>query len=314
MAIFLNALSSYPQLGFSNRVVNYHRVVVEAEKQYMDKNYREAIKSYKNAFSYYNGFSIDRYNAMLLAEKLNDLSMKKKCMLFFKEHGICNDFFEQFSDMNVEKILKNEESKTNQALTKKIDSIYLIDQSIRLQKGSSEAAIQRVDSVNFIFFKKFVNEEGFPSESLIGIECSNNKKGFMKAKIHTLLKHFCQRKQKDMYKILENALHKGEMNPEEYAYYYSFLGNDIYAIEPLVVLDGEKYIIINNDSLLLKVNGLREKIGLFSVEDHINKILYKLNNPSEKVRMLGFPGIANFSSLPSNVKEDMKSKYKKLIN
>ena len=65
------------------------------------------------------------------------------------------------------------------------------DQIARYDRNNRQL-INQIDSINYLKFKELIQEYGFPSEEIVGIECTENKKGIAPPPYHILLMHFAE--------------------------------------------------------------------------------------------------------------------------
>ncbi len=312
ISVFLLCLLSFFKInaqGINNDLLNYNLLINKAEKKYMEGDSKSALLTYKKAFRIIDGFTIDRCNALKLATKLEEKSIKNDCLAFFHKNGACKEFFEQFNGMKIQKFNRKTPPTVNQKVLKIVDSLFTIDQNVRKDR-SNPSKIREADSSNFECFKSIISKFGFPSEKTIGVVCSGDKKKILVIDFrrHSLLLHFSQARFDGIQDILFKALTNGSLKPIEYAHYFSFIDNTIYVTEPVAVIDDKKYMILSEESLE-KINKSRAEIGLFSVQDHIERILFKENNPNEEFIMLLFPGVMNFMNAPVQLKEELKKKF-----
>lgn len=103
-----------------------------------------------------------------------------------------------------------------------IDSLFFIDQEVirSTSKKSSKYNIDysslpdnlfSLDSTNFKTLLYYINKYGYPSESLVGLE------GYEKC-FYILLHNLRLPKNKSSLELLENALIKGDIKPDDYAW------------------------------------------------------------------------------------------------
>jgi hypothetical protein len=185
----------------------------------------------------------------------------------------------------------------------KLEQMFYDDQAVR-QERQGRQAINNVDSVHYIEFKRMVSQYGFPTENLIGVKCTETNNGIQPSPYDLPLMHFSQRRYKNVDSLLDAALKENSIQPHWYAYFTAHLGKPInYYISPIVVMNGEYYTYHLNDSLLAEVNKHRRKIGLSSIDNQIRKIKYRLNNPQSQFRLFG--PIEYFPNLPKLIQDSI---------
>ena len=156
-------------------------------------------------------------------------------------------------------------------------------------------------------FKKLVIQYGYPSERLIGIKCSENRKGIAPQPQRILLRHFYQSKYFSLDTFLLQSMKNLLIKPEEYATYSNFIhaSNTRCDIEPITLIDKKYYAFTLTDSIKNAIDNNRNSICLFSREEHIEKIKFKETNNSKGFRIPQYSSINSLSNLPKDIKESL---------
>lgn len=293
---------------------SYYKLVNRAEMFIVHQNYSEALNLYQKAFKINEGFSNDSYNALLCAVELKNIDLVYFNARVLAEKGLCIDFFEQFQ------ILKNNTKYWNKIVEivdskGKINIDYRIelermlsnDQNIRPLRMDNSEAVKQVDSLNFMKFKKLVIQYGYPSERLIGIKCSENRKGIAPQPQRILLRHFYQNKYFSLDTFLLQSMKNLLIKPEEYATYSYFINapNTRCDVDPITLIDKKYYVFTLTDSIKNAIDNNRNSICLFSREEHIEKIKFKETNNSKGFRIPQYSSINSLSNLPKDIKESL---------
>ena len=301
-------------LNISSKILKYHNLTNKSELAIVERNYKSACKNYTKAFRLLPGFASDHYNALIVAQKLaKKNNIVKKNLSYFYHRGICEDFFKQFYNSNTSKIAKTKSNiKINLLLAQKIDSLFIEDQKVRATKGNDRGLVRKIDSSNYVFFVGIVKEYGFPNENSLGVECSLNKKGINLMKIRTLLKHFSLNREKGVDDILNNALRDGELKPEVYAELISFINENYYNYCPIGTLGNDKYILCDSIQTKEIVNVNRKKIGLYSIDEQVMKIKYKIENPDSLFRLTETLGVLKLDYYPEKYVEFVRKNCQKI--
>ena len=298
-------------------------MINRAEISIINENYSEACYYYKKSFKINGGSSNDNYNALLCALELKDVSFVDYNAKRLVEKGICTNFFDQFSDIKNDKIylnkiknMKESNQNINWNYRNELEKMLSDDQNVRPINKSNSAIAKIVDSVNFVKFKILVEKYGYPSESMIGIKCSENLKGIAPQPQNILLRHFFQRHYFELDTLLFKALKTLQITPEEYATYTYFKNapNTRCDISPISKIDDKYYVYKTSDSLSLALEKNRKSICLYSRKDHIEKMKFNQTKNSKEFRISPFTAINSFSGFPSEIKDSLIKNDFQVIN
>lgn len=107
-------------------------------------------------------------------------------------------------------MLNNPDHGINPGLKETLDSLFMIDQKIRLD-GYSTDYMKEVDSSNISLLMKLIEKYGFPDERLVGTHTAEN--------IFYVLLHFDSDLDNLILKDkLDDALRQGQISPQKYAW------------------------------------------------------------------------------------------------
>ena len=107
-------------------------------------------------------------------------------------------------------MLKNPNRTINIKLKETLDSLFIVDQKVRVESNSSDY-MKEVNSSNILLLIKLIEKYGFPDERLVGTYTAEN--------IFYVLLHFDSDHNNVILKdILEDALKRGQITPQNYAW------------------------------------------------------------------------------------------------
>ncbi len=160
---------------------------------------------------------------------------------------------------------KNTHNPTNLPLAIKILKAGGADQSVRLfQIPVDKAIIRETDSVNLLFIKKIIAQQGFPGISQVGEPAS--QAAFLLAQHADDDVEF----QKTVLKQIEKLLVTKDVTPSNYAYLYDRImvkeqGKQYYGTQFRRVKDKELFPIVD----AANVNERRRALGMDTVEEYV---------------------------------------------
>jgi hypothetical protein len=285
----------------TNQHLEYYQYTNKGLLAILDGNYKKSSKYYRKAFKNNEGFPMDYYNALSVADSIRDKDLAYLSAKRLAKLGICKEFFEDFpilkSDQNLWNdivITKNDSYKyRDDTLIEKINEMFVLDQKVREYYDESlphEELIQKqeirnkTDSLNFIDFRKIINNHGFPSINKLGIECSSSNKGFLPPQYDILFIHFALHKYDGVINLLNTSLNKFEISNLEYATYIDKMkGGAYFRLDGAVVQIGTNYYYVKlNKEQLKEVNKHRKEIGLLTYEENVRIIIDQLKNNHKK--------------------------------
>jgi len=300
--IFINALI----FASCSTKPGYYFYVNKAEQAIVDSNYVAAKTYYKKAFRKNNpGFADHYYNAYQVSILENDLEFATFNAKVLLSRGLCLDFFSAYPQIKNDSIIykKLEEAynslNVNYEYKNTLERMLSDDQAIGRENLDSTL---RVIHFNYEELKPLIKKYGYPAESLIGITCTPNRKGFYMPPQDLLLFHFMQRGFVGVDTILNEALSKNEINPYTYAQIMSADSKQTeYCIEPIIEMDDTLYIPKECNLKRKIIDKKRNEIGLPTIEQEIRIITYKLKFPNNNFRLPGTK--ATFFDFPQSVKK-----------
>ncbi|MEL7124100.1 MAG: hypothetical protein AAFO07_31985, partial [Bacteroidota bacterium] len=284
-------------------------LVVSEDRQLALQYYKSALRKHDKASPN------DHYNALLLGLEEKDVGFAFKNARALAEKSLCIDFFnnidalqkhpKQWNKLN--EVLEQSKKNINFDYQSEINQLYNLDQEVRYN-GSSFEEIAKTDSVHYIQFFKLIKKYGFPSVDKIGLNCSDDMKGFHSIPTSTLLTHFSQRKYLKIDSIMESALRDNDIHPDQFAKYTGLMGHPFRLfINPIVRIKDKYYLIKMKDSFKEVVNENRVQLGMMPLDNQIEAIKKliqkKENNEAFKFRLGPEFNINQFSSLPKSVLE-----------
>jgi hypothetical protein len=259
----------------------------------LDGRYKKSSVYYKKAFKCEEGFPMDYYNALRVADTIQDLELAYLCAKRLAKIGESIEFLETIpvlkSDQNIwnEIVLtKNNSAKyRDEELYQKILEMVEIDQKVREYYNESltpeEAIIKdkirdKTDSLNFIEFKKIINEFGFPSIKKLVLG-----RRYIPP-YHILLLHFSLSKYDGIIDLLNTAFNNFEISNLEYTYYIDNMKGGLeYRVDAVVKIDNKYYYHLFKKEQLKEVNNHRKKVGLISYEDNVRLVIDKLKKTNK---------------------------------
>jgi len=279
----------------------YFSFVNKAEQSIIIGDYMSADKYYKQALKGNLGFADHYFNAFKVSMLVNDIDFAGYNARKLIEKGLCVDFF------NIYPKIKNNDTIWNKLLLAKeqqkfihyeykesLELLLIDDQSIG--RGIRDSTL-KVFHNNYEKLKLLINKYGYPSESLIGITCTPNLKGYYVPPQDLLLLHSMQSGFNGVGDIIKSALEDRNMPPYTFARIICQNQNQFdYCIEPLIMINDTLYIPKICNISKAKINKERKKIGLPTIEMEINAIKYKIKNPENGFRLSG--NMAVISGIP----------------
>lgn len=300
-------------LKYQQSKKDYYLFINTAEQNIIEKNYKKAQHNYLSAFQCsHPGFADDYNNALKIASMVGDTSLAFYASKKLLERGMCLEFFQNFplllhDSLKWAKQVKDAHpgaSKVNLEYRRTLFQMLNEDQDVRMDRVPDK--VSKADSLNFVKFKRLVNTFGYPSEELIGIECSDNLQGIKSQPQDLMLLHFSLRQYAGLDGILCQALSDNQISPYEYASFMSNLNSDtLYFTSPVAEIKDEYYTFrFSSDSSKARINSYRAEIGLPPVEDQVKIILATIKNGKN-----GFRFFAPIDRLPDDIPQRVIDKY-----
>jgi hypothetical protein len=314
--------------------VNYQNATINAEKCLMQAGFFEANDYYHKAFN--EGvipFNDDLNNALITSLMCNDTALIRYCTAEMYARSINVDVYSKY--MTSLKDLKGYDylqrvvadstsyrlnSKIDIEYNRIIDSLFKIDQTVRhdaINKTQEKAMsdIYSIDSLNYMFFVKYIKQRGFyPTNNQIKTFDGNISGD---SKLEIMYKHWTTLKKEFIYllEILKKEVDKGCYKPELYAYFYDchltykmgcyntlkwysvkkmkhkyvkkhfYYGTGYFYKKPGANFDFRDYSTVPkhlekltlSKSQINAINKFRSKINMESVQDSFNKIEFQNN-------------------------------------
>ncbi len=288
--------------------LKYYRYTNKGLLSILDGQFEKSSVYYKKAFKIDEGFAMDYYNALRVADTIQDHELAYLCAKRLAKMGESLEFLETIpilkSDQNIWNeivLIKNNGLKTrNEVVYQKLLEMAELDQKVREYYHESlppeeeiikEKIRDKTDSLNFIEFKKIIKEFGFPSMKKLAL-------GIRLPPYHILILHFSLSKYDGIIDLLYSAFKNFDISNLEYAYYIDKIKGGLeYRREPVVKIGNNYYYYLLNKVQLKEVNNHRKKVGLLSYEDNVKLIVDKLKKTSK----LKYSYAYNIDILPSEI-------------
>lgn len=280
----------------------YFDLINKAEFEIMESDFVTSHRYYSEAFEkYQSSYADDYFNALVISIKVSDETLAYVCANRLAEMGICLEFCEAQPFLKQHKV-KWEELIAKVANPKQekneyrgiIEQMLNDDQDIRMDKSYTLEKLKNLDSIRYVDFRELIDKYGFPSAEKIGIKCSSSNRDIHPNPADILMNHFTRWQFPGIDTILVNALASGDLHPNEYAQFASqCLALSIYYYnDPIAIMGNEFYVVNLNDSIKAEVDISRQKIGLPSFDQQIEKIRYnwinRKNGSEFKFRINGY--------------------------
>ena len=279
----------------------YHKFVNQAEDFIVCEKYNDAVNTYKEAFHYKkNPFAIDIYNRMHCAAKIkNEDLMYQDAKSLVTNKGVSFDLFEKrfYSILrkNKEKweAFKNWHPKGREQFISKADTeasklfreLDYLDQKFRAQDPTYTVladTIKKVDQAIMKQFRAFIDENGYPTQEMIGVrETVGNEPGFSDFS-HLILIHYYGNFNDfdfDLTPQLLNEVKKGAMEPDYMEQFvhtkkrFSSKSKDLKQLtsQPISIINGNYYIAKMDSMETAKEDSIRAEMFLESNASLHNK-------------------------------------------
>lgn len=252
---------------YSQNYIEYYNLLNQADSLKYFKKYDEALNMYEIAFEKVDFVHSDKLiNAGVIAIQLKKFDVAENYFKTALEQS-GNTFFlkqkefkrnkKKFKNL-IAKIPEHENdftTKANKFYQKSIDSLYSIDQKIR----NNNELTQEKDNLIFNELLKLINENGFPSEELVGFNSYNQAKIILHHNLRLV------KNQKLLDEYFTKYVLTGKYRPEDYAW----------AVEQnRVWFNNEKPLYYFQVSLTntlseaekIEINKRRKQIGLKPIE------------------------------------------------
>lgn len=272
---------------------NYSTYVNRAEMAIIENDPGRALACYRKAFRYKNpGFASEHFNAFKLAIQVKDIDFAFSNAMQLAKMGYCIGFFEQYPVLKEHPgkwgelaSLAQSELPVNLEYRNTLWDMFQEEQTARLE-GKPRPEIRAIDSLNLLKFRRLIRQYGFPSEDVIGIECTDNLRGIRPPAYFIMLLHFAQAEFQGVDSLLLEALEGQKLSPYYYAFFeVHFSQRGRYMPSPVIRVGDDFYVERISEARLKAVNENRRAIGLPSVEEHIKKIKFAYRNPNNGYRL-----------------------------
>ena len=286
---------------------NYQQAINKAELYLVENKKQEALHIYFETLKNSKGnFCKDIYNALLLANELNENKMFFKLLNLLKSKGLENDYIvglEEFKNLHNEKKWKQflSENQNQVVINKKfradIDSLYQKDQYFRRFKDAYKIygdTIKKIDSINMDYIFDLIAKNNFPGEVEIGVSSFLTKNSQLGTQGYDIVfHHYTQtcsinKKLVKITPILVNLVLKGKIRPNKCAHWIEMQGGDfkagIFDIARFSV-NGKKtpfYIPNYSNKQKIIIDEYRKWLCLEPIEDYYKKFMFKINHSETK--------------------------------
>lgn len=283
----------------------YFPLINKAELSILEKDYAAALQLYEQAFQAVpSPFARDYYNAAVCAMLLKS---KKQSLSYLKQlatKGVSIDYLSRqpvFDSLQATKHWKKfkkkypkyrqqYESQFNMDLRADLDELYARDQYFRQAAGGLRIygdTLQKIEAANVKKLLQWVDKNGYPGESLIGVGDTLEQLPRFSVVIQRQTK---ARKGHDFSSMLEEAVKQGRLRPQAAAYLIEQqVGRSKYGSKAFVKIscstcgdsrlqnDMEQFMEERRtEKELLTIEANRERLGLEPLGDYKKKVLYSM--------------------------------------
>ncbi len=285
----------------------YFTYVNRAEMAIIKNDPGRALACYRKAFRYMNpGFASEHFNAFKVAIQVKNIDFAFSNAMQLVKMGYCIEFFEQYPVLKEHPAkwgelasLAQSELPVNLEYRNTLWDMLNEEQAARLE-GRPRPEIRAIDSLNLLKFRRLIGQFGFPSEDVIGIECTDNVRGIRRPAYALMLLHFAQAEFEGVDSLLLEALERKKISPYSYASVeIHFSQKQRYMPAPVIRVGDDFYIERVSEARLKAINENRRTIGMPSVEEHIEKIKYAYRNPNHGYRL--FTSVDAIFDVPQEV-------------
>jgi hypothetical protein len=314
ISILLILLSEVGQCNTSKELKSYYELTNQAELFICHGQIKRSLDTYKNAFRMSsNHYSLDLYNATLLALKLKDFKTAYQLSMNLAKKGIGEPFFEKKSEfiplkehnnkdwiklLSVASIQRKYFTRKNKELNEKLLDLFTKDQEVHLRNLRNDPSLseEMLNSIDDSISKKLygiIMENGLLSEFDLGIQIENDTTILSIPQFYIIIRHNFQgiKKYDTLFnQVCMQSLSKGILHPYVYANMRDanpVNGNMFFGTSHLFI-KYECAIYIPNEftdpKRIEEIDSLRDLYWLPRVEYSLVKIKYKLENPGTSFR------------------------------
>ncbi len=206
--------------------IPYYNLINEGNKLLYHKKYQEAADQFEKAMRLVKYVHCNTYTAAAIAQ--SHLNKYKKAMAYLKKsieqggwtysHIKGARFQEKFTEMPAYEKLTSQDAalvkvQINAIYAHQLDSLYHIDQDTLRKDGKHQESAMYSDSLNFAVLLKLIDKYGFPSEQIVGLTAAHQAE--------IIIHHNARLPKNEAYwPLWQDAVKKGELNPEVYAWMY----------------------------------------------------------------------------------------------
>lgn len=213
---------------------------------------------------------------MQAAVLTNDVKFAKANALKLCELGMCSEFFIKHPELTIKGALTDELLQSCKSKSSFNDyfrgSLYKMMEEDQLIHRNPETyhLRRKVDSSNIEEFKGLLQRFGFPSESRIGINCTQSLRGIQKPFYNKLLSHFFGQNFTRIHDLNKQWLDSNFISPRHY-FRLNALSNTgrIIAGGEILKLNENYYIELPKGSGIKQMNKIRRKKGLWPISEEI---------------------------------------------
>jgi hypothetical protein len=314
--LFYLLLLTFKILASSDNYKAYYFQINRAEVSICNTNYALALMNYDSAFSNVKiGFACDYYNAVVINTRLKKydtaiLYCEKLVQLGcdMKYFALKNTFkplritpYWQLFIQNYPQNRKLFEKRISRKDRIIVEQWLEFDQSrFRLRNVISDDSINKTSWELSKLVKIYLSKNNYPSEKKIGIFISNDT--IIENNSSVIFRHFYQTKNFEFTPILQKAVFKGLIRPEEFIAWHdiefqSKQKKSGYGTEPYIAINGTVYFNSNKKNIE-NINTNRLGVYAESFDDYCKKIIFqKFTKEIPDINLIHYSIIATYNGL-----------------
>ncbi|MBK7093788.1 MAG: hypothetical protein IPH57_01485 [Saprospiraceae bacterium] len=286
-------------------IKKYYNYINNAELKIIKEELEQALILYKKAFKANKfPFPKDVYNALIVCINIGNIETAFEYSKLLIKYGIDISFFEQTTLKELKKyqsewnLLVSETPKFKEYHEKYFDKdiiseLLLITNSYNYKRFNIESISEIIDvSIDSIYARLFnlIENPAYSGHQIVGAMTFNDTI-IINTPYYILANYYSEHEIDD--KVLCNLykqVKKGYMHPKDFLQIFNFskkIEND-YWFSPVMISSENEIYILNKSNPLVKqriheYDVFRKKIFCYKYQDEIQKMIFKLKNPTSKI-------------------------------